>query len=491
VGQVESKAQAIVPEYVQLNAAQLDQLVAPIALDPDPLVAQILIGSTFPDQVDDANGWLTSKMNLLPDQRAAGVSNMSWDPSIKGLTVFPLVLDSMAKNTAWTTQLGNAYYNQPDDVMDAIQAMRLAAFQTHVLVETSRETIQVTDDVIEIVPVNPDVIYVQAYNPWLVWGTLVEAYPGFVEEPVLAGFTVADGVSFDPPVSVAADAQFGFNFGGWGPGWGGGAVVYNNNVYNSNSRTVAGRGHFGGHDGRAFEHGGRGVPAGFHPGSHGGFDRGGFDHRGFDSRSISRVSDHRPSPMNRSGMNGRTNTMNRASAFNRGANQRAANNNRAANQRTGQFNRAANRNVASNRMAAPSRATSPARNAGANRNVASARTTPNNRSTALSSNRSTMQNRSVRQPAPAARSNAFNSSMSRSTPAARPSAGQSPSRASNSFAANRPAANPAANRPGGFGGAMNHAPAANNAMGAGHATARPASMAHAGGGGFGGHMGKR
>ena len=88
--------------YVELNAEQLDQLVAPIALYPDSLVAQILTGATYPDQIAAADTWLNQNMNLPPDQRAAGANAMDWDPAIKGLTAFPSVLDNLAKNTAWT-----------------------------------------------------------------------------------------------------------------------------------------------------------------------------------------------------------------------------------------------------------------------------------------------------------------------------------------------------------------------------------------------------
>jgi hypothetical protein len=148
------QAQALAPAYVDLDAVQLDQLVAPIALDPDSLVAQILTASTYPDQVAAADTWLNDKMNLTPEQRAAEADTMAWDPAVKGLTAFPAVLDNLAKNTAWTSQLGNAYFNQPGDVMNAIQAMRLQAQQLNVLVTTTQQRVIVEAGVIEIVPVN-------------------------------------------------------------------------------------------------------------------------------------------------------------------------------------------------------------------------------------------------------------------------------------------------------------------------------------------------
>src|ERR1039457_3528856 len=102
-------AQAAAPAYVELDAVQLDQLVAPIALDPDSLIAQILTAATYPDQVAAADTWLNQTLGLPPDQRAAGADAMDWDPAVKGLTAFPSVLDNLAKNGAWTAQLGNAY----------------------------------------------------------------------------------------------------------------------------------------------------------------------------------------------------------------------------------------------------------------------------------------------------------------------------------------------------------------------------------------------
>src|SRR5208283_2292026 len=107
--------------------------------------------------------WLDQNMNLGPNQRAAQANNMSWDASIKGLIAFPAVLDSMEKNIDWTKQLGNAYFNQPGDVMNAIQAMRLQAQEAHILVTTVQERVVVDADVIEIVPVNPAVVFVPYY----------------------------------------------------------------------------------------------------------------------------------------------------------------------------------------------------------------------------------------------------------------------------------------------------------------------------------------
>jgi hypothetical protein len=257
------------PAYVELNAVQLDQLVAPIALDPDPLVAQILTASTYPDQVAEADKWLNDHMNLTPDQRATDADQMSWDPAVKGLIEFPSTLDSLARNSAWTAQLGNAYYNQPGDVENAIQAMRLQAQDSNKLVTTAQQKVVVVDNAIEIVPVNPTVIYVPYYNPWVIWGGFVTAYPGYIVAAPPVGVIAAVAVSFDPPVAVGVFAGFGWGFAGWAPEWGTGSVALGGTTYVSNSVTVINHGRFGYHDHGAFEHGGRGVPGRFHPCAHG------------------------------------------------------------------------------------------------------------------------------------------------------------------------------------------------------------------------------
>jgi uncharacterized protein DUF3300 len=268
--QLNSYADApVAPAYVELNAQQLDQLVAPIALDPDPLVAQILTASTYPDQVSEADKWLNDHMNLTPDQRASEADTMSWDPAVKGLIEFPSTLDSMAKNSAWTAQLGNAYYNQPGDVENALQAMRLQAQDSNKLVTTAYQKVVVTNDVIEIVPVNPTLIYVPYYNPWVVWAGFVTAYPAYVVAAPPVGVIAAVGVSFDPPVAVGVYAGFDWGFSGWAPAWGFGTVALGGTTYVSNSVTVINHGRFGYHDHGAFEHGGRGVPGRFHPCAHG------------------------------------------------------------------------------------------------------------------------------------------------------------------------------------------------------------------------------
>jgi hypothetical protein len=290
------------PAYVELTAEQLDQLVAPIALDPDSLVAQILTASTYPDQVAEADKWLNDNMNLGPDRRAAEADQKSWDPAVKGLIAFPATLDSLAKNGAWTGQLGNAYYNQPGDVMNAVQALRLQAQDAGKLVTTSQQRVVVTADAIEIVPANPAVIYVPYYNPWVVWAGFIAPYPAYIVAAVPVGVIPAVGVSFDPPVVIGVYAGFDWGFSAWAPVWGAGTVALGGTTYVSNSVTVINHGRFGYHDRGAFEHGGRGVPGHFHPCAHGFaardrafHDRDKMDarNRGMRDRQLARGRDYR------------------------------------------------------------------------------------------------------------------------------------------------------------------------------------------------------
>ena len=254
------------PAYVELNAEQLDQLVAPIALDPDSLVAQVLTASTFPDQVVAANSWLKQNMDLQPDERATAADNMSWDDSVKALTAFPSTLENMAKNKGWTTQLGNAYFNQPGDVMNAVQAMREEAKDSNKLVTTVQQKVGVdADGAITITPVNVAAVYVPYYNPWAIWGTLFVAYPSYVVLPPPVGYVAGVGLAFDPPVAVGVYATgFDWGFANWAPAWGVGTINYGGNTYISNSVTVINHGRFGYHDRGVFAHAGRGVPRGFH-----------------------------------------------------------------------------------------------------------------------------------------------------------------------------------------------------------------------------------
>ena len=254
--------------YMPLGAEQLNQLVAPIALYPDSLVAQVLTASTYPQQIADAEGWMQQvAMGMPPEQRAETANTMPWDPSIKSLTAFPDVLANLARNQSWTAALGNAYYNQPGDVMNAVQAMRFRAQQAGQLRTTAQYRVVGEPGVIVIEPVNPAFVYVPYYNPWVIYGGRIDPWGGYYLAPPPRGvvFGVGLAVGFTAAIAIGAFTHYGWGYHNWAPNWHGGTVVYNHTTYISRSTTVINQGNFGGHNRGVFEQPGRGVPANFHP----------------------------------------------------------------------------------------------------------------------------------------------------------------------------------------------------------------------------------
>jgi len=174
------------PASSLLTTAQLERLVAPIALYPDPLVAQILIAATYPLELVEADRWLQIPANaaLKGEGLEAALQQQSWDPSVKSLVSFPNVLQTMDKNLNWTQQLGEAFLAQQADVMDAIQRLRQRAQTAKSLASTPQQTISTEDQEIIIEPANPEIVYVPTYNPWCAYGTWPYAdYPPFNFEP--------------------------------------------------------------------------------------------------------------------------------------------------------------------------------------------------------------------------------------------------------------------------------------------------------------------
>jgi hypothetical protein len=249
--------------YAPLDAVQLNQMVAPIALYPDALVAQVLTAATFPDQVQEADNWIHQNAGMPPDQMGAAVNNMPWDPSVKALTAFPTVLDNMSRNNRWTAALGNAYYNQPGDVMNAVQAMRFQAQQAGTLRTTPQERVVYSGGLVVIEPVNPGLVYVPYYNPWAVYGPPIAPWAGFFWGPprgVVLGAGIAIG--FGVGIGIGLFAHYEWGYHAWAPNWHGGVVVYNHNTYISRSVTVVNHGNFAAYNRGVYEHPGRGVPAG-------------------------------------------------------------------------------------------------------------------------------------------------------------------------------------------------------------------------------------
>jgi Protein of unknown function (DUF3300) len=214
-----------------LSADQLQQLVAPIALYPDALVAQILGAATFPDQVAVANGWLEQNKSLTGTALTQAVDSQQWDPSVKALTQFPSVLDNLAKNLAWTSSLGEAYHTQATDVMTAVQALRAKATAAGNLKSGSQITVvQQSPEVIVIQPTNPQVVYVPTYNPTVVYGTPYVT-PGYSTAAVVTTAVLAFGVGI--AVGAAMSNSWGYSY--WNCNWHGGTVVYHSTGYYGNS----------------------------------------------------------------------------------------------------------------------------------------------------------------------------------------------------------------------------------------------------------------
>jgi len=225
--------------YAPQSPDQLQQLVAPIALYPDSLVAQILAASAFPEQVVEANRWVQAHSDLQGDSLGQSVDQQPWDPSVKALAAFPSVLGNMDKNLSWTSSLGDAYYNQEQDVMDAIQVMRQRAEQSGNLKSTPQQTVTDQDSNISVQPANPQVVYVPAYNPWLVYGGPIVAWPGWYPYPGIwfGGPYLSFGVGF----GVGFYGGYGWGWGHWGFDWHNHYAVYNHNRYYSQSRTFYNR----------------------------------------------------------------------------------------------------------------------------------------------------------------------------------------------------------------------------------------------------------
>jgi hypothetical protein len=198
-----------------LNPQQLDDLVAPIALYPDPLLGEVLAASTYPIEIAEAEQWVQDHPKWKPSKLMEEAKKQKWDPSVQGLVAFPQVLSQLAQNIGWTTALGNAFLAQQTDVMQAVQRMRQQAQARGTLQSTPQQTVttqnQNGQNAIVIQPANPNLWYVPAYNPVYVWGPPVYGYyPPLLYPGIDVGFGWGPGI------------DLGLYFGGWGGwGWGG------------------------------------------------------------------------------------------------------------------------------------------------------------------------------------------------------------------------------------------------------------------------------
>ena len=222
--------------------SKLDSLVAPIALYPDPMLSQTLVASTYPLEVIQLQQWLAQHKDLKDKALADAVKKQDWDPSIQALAALPDVVKLLADNIKWTTDLGNAFLAQQNDVMDAVQRMRKKAQDAGNLKSSEQQKVETkvveSKQVIVVEQANPQVVYVPSYNPTVVYGAPVYAYPPIAYPP--PGYYAA-GMAISFGVGVAMGAMWG---GGWGYGcgWGGNnnVTINNNNnfVNNSNRQNI-------------------------------------------------------------------------------------------------------------------------------------------------------------------------------------------------------------------------------------------------------------
>jgi Protein of unknown function (DUF3300) len=227
------------PPEKLLSADQLESLVAPIALYPDPLLGQVLAACTYPLQAVEADRWLQSNKNLKGEQLVQAAAQQDWEPSIQALVVFPEVVNRISQNLKWSTALGNAFLAQEQDVMNSVQAMRRKAQQAGALHSNSQQNVATeSGNIIVIQPANPQVIYVPNYNPTVIYGPppVVYPYPVMVypPPPSTGAIVTASLISFG--VGIALGAAFhgccGPSYGwGWGCNWRGGSVTVNNNFF--------------------------------------------------------------------------------------------------------------------------------------------------------------------------------------------------------------------------------------------------------------------
>jgi hypothetical protein len=203
-------------QFTTLPSNQLDKLVAPIALYPDALVAQILAASAYPTQIVEADRMVRDYPQLKGKDLAQEAEQQDWDPSVKALVEFPTVLANLDRNLSWTSELGQAYQNQQDDVMQAVQYMRHKAYDAGNLRSTPQERVYEEGQNVDIQPADPDVVYVPTYNPAYVYGYPVGLWPGFYPWWGFGGPRISFSIGFP----LWPFLGFGWGWHGWGLGWG-------------------------------------------------------------------------------------------------------------------------------------------------------------------------------------------------------------------------------------------------------------------------------
>jgi hypothetical protein len=230
-------------QAAKIPADQLDSLVAPIALYPDPLLSQVLVASTYPLEIIQLQQWLDKNKNLTDKALVNEVSKQPWDPSIQAMAALPEVVKRLADDIQWITDLGNAFLAQQADVMDAIQRMRQKAQAKGAL--KSNEQLRVETKVVEnktvivVEQASTEVVYIPSYDPVYVYGPPVYPYPPIYYPAYPTGTVVAaSAISFGVGVALGAAWSGGW---GWGCGWGDNDIDINvNNNFNRNTNISGG-----------------------------------------------------------------------------------------------------------------------------------------------------------------------------------------------------------------------------------------------------------
>ena len=228
---------------VSVPADQLDSLVAPIALFPDPVLAQVLAASTYPLELLQLHQWLQKNPGLKDKALLDAVAKQPWDPSIQAMAGLPDLVKRLADDIQWTTDLGNVFLAQQADVMEAVQRMRRKAHDKGTLTSTPQQTVETQvverEQVIVIEQADPEVIYVPSYDPVWAYGAPLYPYPSI--------YYPTGGLALSFGVGVAMGAFWGGGGWGWGAGWGNNDLTINhNNNFNRNANIRAGNANLSG-----------------------------------------------------------------------------------------------------------------------------------------------------------------------------------------------------------------------------------------------------
>src|SRR2546430_1735074 len=242
-------------QTAKFSPAQIEQLVAPIALYPDGLAVQVLIAATYPLEIVEAARWRAKNASLQGDALDKALETQKWDPSVESLTHFPDLLKRMSDNLDWTKDLGDAFLDQKDEVLDGVQRMRAKAYEAGTLKTTKEQTVTrevvKEKEIIRVEPADPQVVYVPQYSPTAAYGPTYAAppapyYPAMYPpyDPTMTLLTFGAGMAVGAAISGGCDWDdhnvYNNNYGGGGGGGGNNNVNVNKNVDRSRTKVEGG-----------------------------------------------------------------------------------------------------------------------------------------------------------------------------------------------------------------------------------------------------------